>query len=275
MAKRVLSPSAINLYFQCPRRFYYRYILGLPSRDSIHTVRGSAAHTVLENFFDIEPEKLTNLNYKKILHEHISVLFKEEWENSQKKLLALDLPKDQLDYYYDDTTIQLDKWLNIFLNQLEKKLKEVFLIKKAWKYFYPKHRELKLISNNLGVLGFLDQVLTLGDRNLIIDFKTSASPKISSDYQLQMTIYHILYKEKYQADAETYLWFLKFGLKRVPITNDMIVDAKFKIETVKKALDSKNILDYPKKESGLCKWCNQNGSGECDFYGQCMKQQEL
>jgi RecB family exonuclease len=123
--------------------------------------------------------------------------------------------------------------------------------------------------------GYIDQVLDLNDRKLIIDFKTSKSPKVSTDYQLQLAVYTLLFEEKFNIKPETYLWFLKFGLKKVPVTDEMIVDAKFKIETVHKALQSSNILDYEKKESGLCKWCNERGSGQCDFYDECFKQKEL
>lgn len=275
MASRILSPSAINLYFQCPRRFYYRYIKKLPVKDSIYALRGSIVHEVLEKIYDINSSELTNVNYKKIIQQKISELFKSEWENSKTKLNNLKLGKDMLDFFYEDSTVQLDMWTSKFLAQLEKKLTEVFMIKKAWDYYFPKERELKLISNSLGMIGYVDQVLELGDRMLIIDYKTSKSPKLSPEYNLQLAAYFLMYKEKYNIEPETYLWFLKFGLKRIAITPELITDTRFKIEQVHEALKSESILDYPRNETGLCKWCNANGSGQCDFYDECFSQTQL
>ena len=56
--KRVQSPSSINTYFQCPRKYYYIYNMKLKTSPSIHLVRGLVAHKVLENFFTIQPEAI-------------------------------------------------------------------------------------------------------------------------------------------------------------------------------------------------------------------------
>jgi putative RecB family exonuclease len=47
-----LSPSAADTYKQCPRQFYYRYVVGIRSGGTIHTLRGNLAHTVFERIFD-------------------------------------------------------------------------------------------------------------------------------------------------------------------------------------------------------------------------------
>ncbi len=247
----------------------------LPVKDSIYALRGSIVHNVLEKFYDIDPAELTNVNYKKLIPEKISHLFKTEWAAMNEKLNNLGLSKDELDLFFEDSTVQLAKWNDKFLKQLEKKLQEVFLIKKAWDYYYPKFRELKLVSDTMGVLGFVDQVLELNGRTLVIDFKTSKSPKISPEYRLQLALYNLMYKEKFGVESETFLWFLKFGLAKVVISENDKTDAKFKVEQVHEALKSKNVLDYHRNESGLCKWCNANGSGQCDYYDECFKQKEL
>jgi ATP-dependent helicase/DNAse subunit B len=64
MPKRVQSPSSINTYNQCPRKYYYQYILKLPTRPSIHLVRGNIAHSVLEDFFSI-----THLTLESVMEE--------------------------------------------------------------------------------------------------------------------------------------------------------------------------------------------------------------
>ena len=64
MAKRVESPSSINTFKQCKRKYYYQYIEKLPTLPNIHQVRGNIAHSVLEDFFDTEISEFTTENYK-------------------------------------------------------------------------------------------------------------------------------------------------------------------------------------------------------------------
>lgn len=49
---RRLSPSRAKDYLQCPRLFYCKTILGLPSPPSEHAARGTLTHTALERLFD-------------------------------------------------------------------------------------------------------------------------------------------------------------------------------------------------------------------------------
>jgi CRISPR/Cas system-associated exonuclease Cas4 (RecB family) len=241
-------------------------------KDTVHTIRGNIVHDVLEKFYDIDSSKLTNVNYKKLLHEHISQLFKHEWADQVHKMKNIGISQTEIDFYHDDSVMQIDKWLHKFLSQIDNKIKDVFLIKNAWQYYFPKYRELKLTSDRYGTLGYLDQVLELGDRHLVLDFKTGSSPKLSNEYMLQLSTYYIMYEEKYSVQPDTYLWFLKFGLKKVNITPGLLIDTKFKIEQVHNAMKSDNILDYPKNTTPLCKWCNANGAGQCDFYDVCCGQ---
>ena len=51
---RIQSPSSINTHKQCPRKYWYSYVARLPSKPSIHLVRGTIVHAVLEKFFDTD-----------------------------------------------------------------------------------------------------------------------------------------------------------------------------------------------------------------------------
>lgn len=48
--KLTLSPSRVGMYEQCPRRYYYRYIERLPTKDWPHFNLGTFVHGALENF---------------------------------------------------------------------------------------------------------------------------------------------------------------------------------------------------------------------------------
>ncbi|MDB4897620.1 MAG: UvrD/REP helicase, partial [Firmicutes bacterium] len=45
-----LSASAIEMYRDCPRKYYYAYVLRLPDEDNVYTAFGSALHAALERF---------------------------------------------------------------------------------------------------------------------------------------------------------------------------------------------------------------------------------
>ena len=64
MAKRVESPSSINTFKQCPRKYYYQYVAKLPTVSNIHQVRGNIAHSTLENFYDIDVSGFEQENYE-------------------------------------------------------------------------------------------------------------------------------------------------------------------------------------------------------------------
>ena len=73
MAKRVESPSSINTFLQCNRKYYYQYIEKLPTKPSIHTVRGNIAHSTLENFYALDVSSFTHYekDFKKVVFNKI------------------------------------------------------------------------------------------------------------------------------------------------------------------------------------------------------------
>ncbi len=57
----VLSVSALNLYLECPRKFYFDYILRIPSARKAFFGFGKAIHSALEQFFtwNVENQEVT------------------------------------------------------------------------------------------------------------------------------------------------------------------------------------------------------------------------
>ncbi|MEK6900704.1 MAG: PD-(D/E)XK nuclease family protein, partial [Nanoarchaeota archaeon] len=86
MGKRVESPSSINTFKQCQRKYYYQYIEKLPTFPSIHTVRGSIAHSCLEHIYDLDASMLTEQNYKQKFREAIQKLLVYHWNASKEEV---------------------------------------------------------------------------------------------------------------------------------------------------------------------------------------------
>ena len=261
---RLQSPSSILTYKQCPRKYFYRYIAKLPVSKSIHLVRGSIAHKVLEDVYDIDinniPEESFIITMKFVLQE----MFRKEWEKSKEELVELGLNAQELDSYYNETRIMINNFFHYLVDRMQQikavSVKEAFLQVKPM-------REVELHSKYHHVRGYADAIQREGEKLVIIDYKTSKKLEISDDYRLQMGIYCMIYEEMERVPDEIGIFFLKHGRElRAPVTRDMIEYARKEVQAIHMNTKSKDIRDYPRKTSALCKW----STGQCEFYDTCF-----
>ena len=125
MAARLQSPNSINTYNQCPRKYFYNYILKIEKKiPSIHLQRGKIVHSALEDFFKVDISKINPDHYEFELKIILQNLFKEKWKDSKVKLLEIDLKKDQLDFYYEETLLMINNWMDNFLKNFKNKIKK-------------------------------------------------------------------------------------------------------------------------------------------------------
>lgn len=267
MAKRIESPSSINTFKQCQRKYYYQYIEKLPTFPSIHTVRGNIAHSCLEHFYDIDTSSFTTENYKQKCREAIHKLLIYHWRAQKRELEKLGLVPDQICFYFEETLLMLLNWSNQFFENLEetRHQKEISL-QEAFAYLTPV-REMQYVSDNYSVRGFIDAIQHLEDEVHIIDYKTNSSLEVKDSIRLQLAIYSLLYFEKHgKMPSKAGIFFLRHKLKLVPVDEELLKLAKTEIELIHahtSATEKKE--DYPKSIGPLCKW---NG-GQCDFYEVC------
>ena len=90
MARKFESPSSINTYKQCPRKYYYTYITKYPTLPSIHLIRGNVAHSALEHFYDISNEHLEKLGITdyEIVYAP-TLLFGKMWSTRELRLASV------------------------------------------------------------------------------------------------------------------------------------------------------------------------------------------
>jgi putative RecB family exonuclease len=264
--KRVQSPSSINTYFQCPRKYFYIYNLKLPTTPSIHLVRGSVVHLVLENFFDILPE-IYSEDFTKDFTVTIIELLRRFWKENKESLDKLNLLPNEIDSYYKETEIMLINWAMKFSNKIKKQISNGLTFKEAFEKLKP-IREKEYKSSELMIRGFIDAIEN-HDGIRLMDYKTSKHPVISEDYKLQLGIYALLYQLEHGVKPDKVgIYFLKHDEQLLDVTDDLIQNAKFKIEQIHMSTDGcDEIHQYPKKESPLCRWAN----GQCDFYSYCFE----
>jgi len=274
IATRLQSPSSINTYKQCPRKYFYQYIQKLPTKPSIHLIRGSIAHTVLEKFWETDAKHISKERFMEELTYLVKGLFIACWNKERQKLDELCLPGGELEYYKEETVVMLANWLNHMTGRIQEEIarhpdKDFAEI---WLRMRPQEIESEFQSNDLMVRGFVDYIEKLGDKIRIMDFKTSKQAKLTPEYRLQLAIYALLYeKEHKRRPDQVGLWFLKHGELIINVDDALLDLAHFEIEQVHLGTRSKDISDYPKNVGPLCKW----SSGQCDFYETCFSQKTL
>lgn len=266
----IQSPSSILTYKQCPRKYYYQYILSLERKPNIHQVVGRVVHSVLENFFRIDLSEVKD--YKKRFQEHILSLLKLHWDFKKRDLEAFNLSQSEKKYYFSESSFMLINWLGQFLKKIEDEMKKGFSFKESFKRISPDLREYKILSEKLMVQGYIDAVEKRDGKIRLMDYKTSKNHLIDETYKLQLAIYALLYKERYGFPPHKVgIYFLKHDEQDIDVDQDLLKQALFEIEQIHMSTTSKDRKDYPKKESGLCKWA----TGKCGFYDVCIKQREL
>jgi CRISPR/Cas system-associated exonuclease Cas4 (RecB family) len=268
---RVQSPSSINMWKQCPRKYWYRYWAHLPTRPSIHLARGTVVHSTLELFFDTDvtnvpddPEKFL-FTMKVVLNE----LFRRLW-NESEDLKALGMSDEELLGYYDETKRMVNNYFDYFTDKTRYFLR--FLpMKEAWEAVKPA-REVEFSSDRHYVRGFMDAIHDEAGKTLILDYKTSRRAHITPEYQLQLSIYALLYQERFHTPDLVGIYFLKEGKEELlDVTPEMIERAKREVEEVHLGTNSPEMEDYPKRPSPLCKW----STGQCDYYEYCYEGKPL
>ncbi len=262
---RIESPSSINTYHQCPRKYYYRYIAQLPTKKNIHQVRGNIVHSVLEEFFDINVEAIQKESYELQFKTIILDLLKQKWLEKKKDIFDLGLRSEEIGYYFTESQNMLLQWLDDFMDKLdEDNLVESFNELKPI-------REEEFVSEKHQVRGFIDAIHE-GEEINLVDYKTSSRFEINNEIRLQLGIYALLYSEKNgkKPDKVT-VNFLKFGEKEIEVTDELIEEAKEKCKNIQQVTRSKKADDYPMKEGPLCKW----RTGQCDFYEHCFEKKDL
>jgi len=236
---RILSPSAINTYISCPRKWYLRYIERRRTKPSIHLVRGLAVHKTLQHFHANYPRGPPQRTLKEV-QDTLLTLFNREWEKAETRLNALNMPGQEIDFFRRDSELMLLNFSHwFFANDLP----------------LPDACEQKIWSHNLRAMGIVDAVIKKDDAVILVDYKTSKYAHLTDDIQRQAALYALLYQDKYQKIPDAvWIHFLKFPEDplAIPIDDAMLEYAKISLETVREKTRSLNESDYPCTCGGYC-----------------------
>jgi len=164
------SPSQINMASECGRKYYYEYILGIKqNKPNPFFILGSAADRTIEICLGNPPNSSSIPAPSEIFQEEL-----------KKELEGKKLTEDQ-QQKVDKQAISLEILLNNYLNLFVDFTPVSF------------QRKMTLRIKGVGpiVFGYSDIIAKRGDKNLIIDIKTSGKQmsEASPTHRTQMMFY--------------------------------------------------------------------------------------
>jgi CRISPR/Cas system-associated exonuclease Cas4 (RecB family) len=163
-----LSKSRINLYLDCPKKYYYEHIAGLRK-----FVQEPPFGTPLRTGIDVH--ELFEWYY---LQED-SAKLEEPYEESMRAVLD----QNPLSILYPE---YVDNFVEFNLRLISENGVPDYL---------PEEVEMEVFDPKLNLIGIIDAVYYHNGVRTIIDYKTSKQPKGIREYLLELTLYKIIYEQ--------------------------------------------------------------------------------
>lgn len=232
---RMLSPTAINTYLSCPRKFYLRYIKKLRTKLSIYLVRGNVIHRVLERFSREGIQ--TSLDQVPV---QLLRLFDWEWKNAESRLKGLKLTPSELATFWEESRLML---INFY-----------FWLKRS-NCWPPFRSEMRMVSKKLGLMGIVDAIHRIDGKAVVVDYKTSRRMDLTPDIQRQAALYAALYQDFFGEPPEAvWIHFLAFDQdpRIIEVDRELISYGRMVTESIHKKTLSQEEADYPCTCGGRC-----------------------
>lgn len=282
-----VSFSQYSMWSSCPHQYKLSYIDGLSeSNSNIHSVFGSAMHETLQEYLSrclriSKSQADKNMNTKEFLKEKMREFFIKESNDGANPICS----KEELVEFLEDGYLILDYF------QKSKNFNNFFSLKDDELVAIEQPINTKILEN-VNFMGFIDFIVRSKKtgRYRITDFKTST--KGWSKYQKSDPIKNsqiLLYKKFYAEligispdiiDVEFIILKRKVAevedftipriSKHVPASGKPSINKAWKgfSEFVESVFDSegkyRTDMEYPKKPSKLCGWCEFFERGLCD-----------
>lgn len=238
--RRILSPTAINTYLSCPRKYYLRYIKRLRTKPSIHLIRGNIIHKTIQAFHK-ECARGPPASEAEI-SESLLKTFNQLWQESKRDLDALGLPQGEIDAFHDDSERMLLNFANWASRQESPPLVN--------------DSEIRIFSDYLGLMGIIDAVRISNHGHITLtDYKTSKNPTVTDEIMRQAVLYALLYRDRFNKIPDLVcIHFLKNPGDPIEIHIDelFLEYAEILLESVREKTHSTDENDYPCTCGGYC-----------------------
>jgi hypothetical protein len=241
-----ISYSQFSMWSQCPQRWKLNYVDKLKHfSGNIHTVFGSAMHTVLQTYLTTFYSKTITEADSLDLNDMLFTELKNEFIESKKNSEDDPCTKEDLQSFYKDGVSLLD-WF--------KKNKSMYFSKRGYELLGIEIELNYNLGEGLNFIGFMDVVIkdTVRDRIKIIDLKTSTkgwNKWMKTDKQKtdQLLLYKQFYSKEFDVPTDK-IDIEYFILKRKLYENVDFPQRKVQLFTPANGKPSLNKVLYRLKE---------------------------
>lgn len=214
-----LSPSHVNTYLDCKRKFYYRHILRIPTEPHHATVYGHSVHTACKRFLTTYQETKTLPDVEYLKKQFESVLYEQKFMLTEQEYQdRLEQGKAELTLFYQNYhTI----WQQADFILPEQHLKVDFVYSEQG------------VKRKIPLIGIADKLLCKDNSYILIDYKTGRPDTISDkikpyegDYWRQILFYlYLLEQNKYTVDKTKIYFFSPSKEEKSQETEIFIMDS--------------------------------------------------
>jgi CRISPR-associated protein Cas4 len=272
----MISVSLLSAYPYCPRKIFLSNVLKFyePPREA--TVNGTIRHEAFDSLNKSEEEAVKSIKpgdgpeqiydiYKKVLSQKVRnsiIVNKDKIERAGLEASSL----------YASTMKHLTAELIIRTRNVYDFIEKRGIYgNELWFELTPKIKsEYKVYSEELGLVGIIDQIRILKESVIPIELKTGTAPKegIWPNHRLQISAYVMLLEEQLNIHLEKgYIRYLDSDEEREVIMNSFmrqeVIDTKIKVEKLLKS------LELPEKEK------NENKCEKCGLRNECFDEKVI
>ncbi len=233
----LLSPSKIDTYLSCPRKYLYLYEYGIPTPEKFFFAFGKSFHKVLEKL--IKEIYETEFGFKEYYMRFVNLL-KSYWIDDGYE------SREQMKEYFEKAIKVADDIIRKELKR--KKERKVLKVERSVSLFLP---ELNVTIN-----GIVDRIDEVNGFLEVIDYKTSKSMKNNEELKedVQLYIYKNAVEKLFEKKvSKVVLWYV-LNDNYVEVSAGEIYEGavKSKIEKVVKGIREG---DFECKPSFMCNFC--------------------
>ncbi len=224
-----ISHSQVDIFNQCPLKYKYRYVLGIPTPAHHALSFGQTIHRTLRDFHRADLFGSKDLEYLLELYEEHWI--EEGYESAEHKEKRFEEGKRILKDYYKSHQEKLAKPLH-----LEKKF------------------TLKI--SGIPLVGSIDRIDEIEEGIEIIDYKTGKvkeQKKVDRDDQL--TIYALAARDALGLDPKCLALYFMQENKKVTTTRTA-EDLEEKREELEETVEKIKKSKFEANPGFLCKWCD-------------------
>ncbi len=255
-------------YLICPRKVYFKLVLGLEEEKKEEMLKGEIIHKIFEEFNDKEEEivyeilepvpydKIYKLYYDAFRETVDSVLNSYEEELKEFNLSKEELKLEILDH---------------FKYEIEDRAKNVYQTMKAldlygielWDALEPKIKsEVELISDDLKLVGRIDRIEFYKDIAIPVEIKTGN--RIGFIHKFQLHAYALLIRDNfsYYDIPLGYVYYTKLRKRK---------EVRFSEKIFKMVIEVRNKIWDIIEEQKMPEERNEKLCSKCPFREQCLK----